>query len=87
MSRNGLAVRQVLVVVLLFLAYASYYFCRSNLSVAMPMLAAELQRGGMSADLAMVRLGAITSFGVMAYAAGKLLLGGLGDVWGAAEAF
>jgi OPA family glycerol-3-phosphate transporter-like MFS transporter len=31
---------------------------------------------------AIVRMGAITSFGVLAYALGKLFLGGLGDFWG-----
>jgi OPA family glycerol-3-phosphate transporter-like MFS transporter len=84
---KGLAARQVLVVVLLFAGYASYYFCRSDLSVAMPMLADELKRSGMSGDVAMIRLGAIVSFGVMAYAAGKFLLGGLGDWWGGRRSF
>jgi OPA family glycerol-3-phosphate transporter-like MFS transporter len=69
-------------VALLFAGYASYYFCRSDLSVSMPMIATELQRGGMTSDAAMIRLGAIVSFGVMAYALGKLFLGGLGDLWG-----
>lgn len=67
---------------LLFAGYASYYFCRSDLSVALPMIANELQRGGLSSDAAMIHLGAIVSFGVMAYALGKLFLGGLGDLWG-----
>lgn len=84
---TGLAARQVLVVALLFAGYASYYFCRSDLSVAMPMLADELRRSGMSGDVAMVRLGAMVSFGVMAYAAGKLFLGGLGDWWGGRGSF
>jgi OPA family glycerol-3-phosphate transporter-like MFS transporter len=74
--------QQVLVVALLFAGYASYYFCRSDLSVALPMIANELQRGGLSSDAAMIHLGAIVSFGVMAYALGKLFLGGLGDLWG-----
>jgi OPA family glycerol-3-phosphate transporter-like MFS transporter len=85
--KEGLAAKQVLVVALLFAGYASYYFCRSDLSVAMPMLADELKRSGMNGDAAMIRLGAMVSFGVMAYAAGKLLLGGLGDWWGGRQSF
>jgi sugar phosphate permease len=77
-----LQVRQVLVVALLFSAYASYYFCRSDLSVAMPMLVEELKHSGMGADTALVRLGAMVSFAVLIYALGKFLLAGLGDVWG-----
>ena len=86
-SAKRLGLRQVLVIALLFGGYASYYFCRSDLSVAMPMLSRELQHKGMSADLAMVRLGAMVSVGVMAYAAGKFLLGGLGDLWGGRRNF
>ncbi len=84
---RGLKTRQVLVVALLFTGYASYYFCRSDLSVAMPMLADELKRSGMSGDLAIIRLGAMVSFGVMFYAAGKFLLAGLGDWWGGRRSF
>jgi OPA family glycerol-3-phosphate transporter-like MFS transporter len=76
-----------LVVALLFAGYASYYFCRSDLSVAMPLLAEELKRTGISADAAMVRLGTIASLGVLAYAIGKFLLGGLGDFWGGRWSF
>jgi OPA family glycerol-3-phosphate transporter-like MFS transporter len=82
-----LATRQILTVGLLFAGYASYYFCRSDFSVAMPMLVDELHRHGLSNDVAIVRLGGIASFGVFAYAAGKFLLGGLGDVWGGRRSF
>ena len=84
---RGLSLQQVLVVVLLFSGYASYYFCRSDLSVAMPMLTEQLKRTGMNGDVAMVRLGTIASMGVMAYAAGKFLLAGLGDFWGGRRSF
>lgn len=76
MTRLG--TQQTLVVTLLFAGYASYYFCRSDLSVAMPMLADELKGGSAT----MVRLGSMASLGVLAYAIGKFLLGGLGDFWG-----
>lgn len=87
MTEKALGRRQILVVALLFAGYASYYFCRSDLSVALPMLADELKRSGMNGDAAMIRLGSIVSFGVMAYAAGKLVLGGLGDFWGGRRSF
>ena len=82
-----LAVNQTIVVALLFAGYAAYYFCRSDLSVALPMLSEELKRSGMSGDSAMVHLGSIISFGVLAYAIGKFVLGGLGDFWGGRKSF
>ena len=84
---RGLGWRQALIVALLFSGYASYYFCRSDLSVAMPMLTEELKRTGMNGDVAMVRLGTMASFGVMAYAGGKFVLAGLGDFWGGRRSF
>ena len=74
-------------VALLFLGYACYYFCRSDLSVAVPMLRDELKRGGMNGNLAMVRLGSMASLGVVAYAFGKIFLSGLGDLWGGRRTF
>ncbi len=74
--------RQILVVVLLFAGYAACYFCRADLSVATPLLIDELARHGMSPSTALVRMGTISSLGVLAYALGKLFLTGLGDFWG-----
>jgi sugar phosphate permease len=82
-----LATRQTLTVALLFAGYASYYFCRADFSVAMPMLIDELHGRGLSVNAATVRLGSIASFGVLAYAAGKFLLGGLADLWGGRRSF
>ncbi|HEX4231409.1 MAG TPA: MFS transporter [Bryobacteraceae bacterium] len=79
--------RQIIMVALLFAGYASYYFCRSDFSVALPMLVDELHRSGLSTNIATVRLGAIASVGVLAYATGKFLLGGLGDFWGGRRNF
>jgi len=67
---------------LLFLGYASCYFCRSNLSVAMPLLVDELERRGLTHADALVSLGSMASWGVFAYALGKWFLTGLGDYWG-----
>jgi OPA family glycerol-3-phosphate transporter-like MFS transporter len=74
-------------VALLFAGYAAYYFCRSDLSVAMPLLIEDLQRHGMSSHDAVIRMGGIASFGVLAYAIGKLFLTGLGDIWGGRRSF
>jgi sugar phosphate permease len=82
-----LRARQVTVVALLFGGYAACYFCRADLSAAMPLLAEELAAAGLPAGEAMVRLGTLYSAGVLAYALGKLLLTGLGDFWGGRRAF
>jgi OPA family glycerol-3-phosphate transporter-like MFS transporter len=79
--------QQTLVVTLLFAGYGSLYFCRSDLSAATPLLIDELVSHGFSHAEAVVRLGAIPSLGVFAYAMGKLFLGGLGDYWGGRASF
>jgi OPA family glycerol-3-phosphate transporter-like MFS transporter len=79
---RSLRIRQTVVISLLFGGYASLYFCRADLSVATPLLAKELARHGLSYDDALVRIGTITSLGILAYALGKPFLGGLGDYWG-----
>jgi sugar phosphate permease len=86
-SGRRLAAYQILTVALLFAGYACYYFCRADLSVAMPMLIEELHSRGLSVPDATVRLGSMASFGVLAYAAGKFLLGGLADFWGGRRNF
>ncbi len=86
-SPRSLRYRQVMTVSLLFGGYASLYFCRADLSVATPLLIEELGAHGMSHAAAVVRMGTLTSFGVLAYALGKLFLGGLGDVWGGRVSF
>jgi OPA family glycerol-3-phosphate transporter-like MFS transporter len=79
---RSLQYRQALTIALLFTGYAAYYFCRSDLSIAMPLIIQELQHQGMNGSQAVVRTGMIASFGVIAYAFGKLFLTGLGDLWG-----
>src|SRR5882757_1594246 len=74
--------RQIAIVALLFVGYASLYFCRADLSVATPLLIDELRARGMSQPEALLRIGTITSLGTAGYAVGKLFLGGLGDFWG-----
>src|SRR5450631_4839356 len=79
---RSLRFRQTMTVVLLFGGYGALYFCRADLSVATPLLADELGKHGMSHSDAIIRMGSIASFGVLAYALGKFFLGGLGDFWG-----
>jgi sugar phosphate permease len=86
-TTRSLRIRQTLVVVLLFGGYASLYFCRADLSVATPLLIEELGKHGVSHGDAIIRLGEITSVGVLAYAIGKLFLTGLGDFWGGRISF
>jgi OPA family glycerol-3-phosphate transporter-like MFS transporter len=80
--RKSLRYRQARIIVLLFGGYAACYFCRADLSVATPLLVEELGKHRISHAEAIVHIGAMTSFGVLAYALGKLFLGGLGDLWG-----
>jgi OPA family glycerol-3-phosphate transporter-like MFS transporter len=84
---RSLRYRQAMTVALLFGGYGALYFCRADLSVSTPLLIDELHKQDMSHGDAVIRMGAITSFGVLAYALGKLFLGGLGDFWGGRVSF
>jgi sugar phosphate permease len=67
--------------------YAGYYLCRSNFSVAVHMLIQEMGDRGIPANTAIVRLGAIASWGVLAYALGKFPGGWLADFLGGRRNF
>jgi OPA family glycerol-3-phosphate transporter-like MFS transporter len=84
---RSLRYRQTLIVSLLFGGYAALYFCRADLSVGAPLIIDELKLHGVAHGDAVIRLGSITSLGVLAYALGKLFLGGLGDFWGGRVSF
>ena len=86
-SAGSLLFGQLRTIVLLFAGYAACYYCRADLSVATPLLMEELGRRGVEHGEAIVRLGSISSFGVLAYALGKLFLTGLGDYWGGRRNF
>ena len=79
--------RQALTVALMVVGYAGYYLCRSDFSVAMPMLIHELGLQGIAADAAKVRLGGIASLGVLAYAVGKPPAGWIADFLGGRRNF
>jgi len=77
----------LLTVSLLVLGYSGYYFCRSDLSVVLPLLIKDLGAHGIPADVAQVRLGFIASAGVLAYALGKFVSGSLADLFGGRNNF
>ena len=88
MSRQrSLLYWQVVTVTLLVVGYGGYYLCRSDLSVALPLIIDELTARGISADVARVRLGTIASLGVLAYALGKFVSGGVADFLGGRRNF
>jgi OPA family glycerol-3-phosphate transporter-like MFS transporter len=90
---RAVRLQQGKVLALLFAGYGALYFCRADLSVGAPLIIDQLAgtdplgRHGMSHDEAIVRIGTISSLGVLAYALGKLFLGGLGDYWGGRISF
>src|ERR1700722_17492906 len=84
---RSLRLRQTSTVLLLFGGYASLYFCRADLSVATSLLIEELGQHCVKHADAVIRMGSIASLGVLAYALGKLFLGGLGDFWGGRISF
>jgi MFS transporter, OPA family, glycerol-3-phosphate transporter len=86
-ATRALRYAQLRTIALLFGGYAACYYCRADLSVATPLLVEELGRHGVSHSEALVRIGSMSSLGVLAYALGKLFLTGLGDYWGGRRNF
>jgi sugar phosphate permease len=86
-TMRSLWIRQSITLLLLFGGYAALYFCRADLSVGTPLLVRDLAKQGISHDRAIIRIGTLSSLGVLAYALGKPLLGGLGDFWGGRRNF
>jgi OPA family glycerol-3-phosphate transporter-like MFS transporter len=78
---------RTLTLALMIAGYAGYYLCRSNFSVAVPMLIQEMGTRGIPAKTATVQLGAIASWGVLAYAIGKFPSGWLADFLGGRRNF
>ncbi len=67
----------------LFVGYAGYYVCRSNLSVTTPLILADLGGEGITKE----KIGAIVSLGVGLYAVGKITNGLLADFLGGRRLF
>ena len=86
-SHRRLALWQALTLTLLIAGYSGYYLCRSNLSVTLPMIIADMARTGGGAAAVRIRFGTIASLGVLAYAIGKFPSGGLADFLGGRRNF
>ena len=77
----------VLTISLLALGYSGYYFCRSDYSIALPLILAEQVKHGADAHVAEIRLGSIASLGVLSYAIGKFPSGAIADRFGGRRNF
>lgn len=86
-KRNRLFHWQILTVLLMLLGYSGYYLCRSNFSVALPLITDELVARGLSPAIARIRLGTVASLGVAAYAIAKFPAGALSDYLGGRRNF
>jgi len=87
-ERPGKLIRyQTVTVGLLIAGYSGYYLCRSNLSVTMPLVIAELARRGVDVHAAQVAMGSLASLGVLAYALGKFPSGTIADRFGGRRNF
>jgi len=86
-TNSSFTLWRVSIVALITAGYAGYYLCRSDLSVAMPLLIAELAKRGVSADTAKIEMGTVASLGVLAYAIGKFPSGWLADFMGGRRNF
>ncbi len=70
---------QMLTLLLMVVGYAGCYLCRSNFSIALPLVTQSLVEQGYSPGDARERLGTIASLGVLAYALGKFVTGSVAD--------
>lgn len=86
-SADRLAQWRVVTVILIVTGYAGYYLCRSDLSVSMPLIIAEMGTRGIAPDVAKIHLGTLASWGVLAYAIGKFPSGWLADFLGGRRNF
>lgn len=82
-AASPLARWQKITVALLVVGYAGYYLCRSNLSVATPLLIQAFGKDGVDKAY----LGGIVSLGTLCYAFGKFLSGSLADIFGGRRLF
>ncbi len=68
---------------MLILGYGGYYFCRSQFSVAKPLILHDLKGAGVTKET----LGVIAAWGTLCYAVGKLVCGMLADSLGGRRMF
>ena len=69
------------------MGYSGYYFCRSDLSVVLPVLIRDLAQHGITPNEAQIKLGFMASVGTVAYAFGKFFSGALADTGGGRRSF
>lgn len=82
-ARDARLVRwQIITLVLMVVGYSGCYLCRSNFSVALPLIEQSLVADGYEAADARLWMGRIATLGVLAYALGKFITGGLADFLG-----
>src|SRR5262245_17123050 len=81
LSDRRLARWRAVTLAALFTGYAGYYVCRSNLSVAAPLIGQEFP------DIGKKELGLLSSAGLVAYALGKVVNGLLADLVGGRRVF
>ena len=84
---DSLSRQRAVTVAILVLGYAGYYLCRSDFSVALPLIIAELGSHGVPTGVATIQMGSIASLGVLAYALGKFPSGGAADFLGGKRNF
>jgi OPA family glycerol-3-phosphate transporter-like MFS transporter len=82
MAKVGITRWQIITIATLFVGYTGYYVCRSNLSVATPLILEES-----SGRLTKADIGWIASLGVLMYAVGKFVNGSLADYFGGRRLF
>ena len=83
LPRKSLPHWQTTTAVGLFVGYSGYYLCRSNLSIATPLIIQEFGGRGINKEV----MGQIASVGVVFYAVGKVVNGILGDFVGGKKIF
>jgi OPA family glycerol-3-phosphate transporter-like MFS transporter len=82
---------QAATLILLFVGYSGYYLCRSNLSVAKPLMVNDLMAQGVDKLDAQKQIGDMVgrlfTWGTLAYALGKFGFGAVGDLLGGRRNF
>lgn len=86
-DRQRLRQQQATTLLILTVGYAGFYLCRSNLSVATPLIAREFVAAGIPKADALIKLGWVVTCATCVYGVGKFVGGMLGDVGGGRRNF
>ncbi|MDR3690076.1 MAG: MFS transporter [Fimbriimonas sp.] len=84
-SKDGIEVRSwpAWTVWMMIIGYAGYYLCRSDFSVAKPLILDAYKHQGVNKET----LGIVAAWGTLFYAGGKFLFGSLADMLGGRRMF